>query len=84
VAFSNSSTNNSLNISYSLTTAFYSKLGQDRKTLDSLLPDYNAKMFWNFIYFGVAFGIVVSLIAFFLICCKNYDPPTDFERRRKQ
>ena len=74
----------SLNFTFNLTDDYYPLQGMTMQLQAEITPDISRKGFWWFLGIATALGLFSILIIFFVICCKNFDPENDFERRRRK
>jgi hypothetical protein len=57
--------------------------GLDAQLKAETAPDVDSTNYW--LVFIIIFGLVlfILLIVFFTVCCKDFDPESEFERRRR-
>ena len=72
-----------LTFTYNLTTDYYPVKGLDAQLLAEVAPDIDTTGYWYPVLIITALIFVGMLIAMFTVCCKDFDPLTEFERRRK-
>jgi hypothetical protein len=72
-----------LTFTYNLTTDYYPVKGLDAQLKAEVAPDLDNTGYWYPVLIISALIFLGMLIAMFTVCCKDYDPLTDFERRRK-
>jgi hypothetical protein len=73
-----------LTFTYNLSTDYYPVKGLDAQLKAEVAPDIDASSYWMttlVIYALIMLGI---LIAMFMVCCRDFDPLNEFERRRKR
>ena len=87
IAFQNFSTyqTSSLSFTFNITADYYPSGGMAAQLSTSLvIQDVSRVGFWTFIEFGFGFGLCILIAILFRICCKDFDPESDFERRRRK
>jgi hypothetical protein len=72
-----------LQFTYNLSSPFYPVQGLDAQLKAETAPDVDSTNYW--LVFIIVFGLVlfILLIVFFTVCCKDFDPESEFERRRR-
>jgi len=50
----------------------------------NVLANFSLKGYWIFIIIFGAVGLLIAIIAMFVVCCTKYDRKNAFEKRRKQ
>lgn len=74
----------SLNFTFNLTSDYYPPTGMTIQLQAEMYPDVTRTGFWWFLGIASALGLFSIMIIFFVICCKNFDPENEFERRRRK
>ena len=74
-----------LTFTYNLSTDYYPVKGLDAQLKAEVAPDLDNSSYWigSVVIYGLI--LIIMVISMFVVCCKDYDPLTEFEsRRRKQ
>lgn len=73
-----------LTFTYNLSSDYYPVKGLDAQLIAEVAPDLDNSSYWlkSLIIYGLI--MFAMLIAMFKVCCKDYDPLTEFESRRKK
>eukprot|EP00347_Sterkiella_histriomuscorum_P012036 403370136 len=74
----------SLNFTYNLTADYYPVTGMTTQLQAEIYPDVSRSSLWIALAVIAALGLIIILIVTFVICCKDFDPENDFEKRRKR
>lgn len=74
-----------LQFTYNITSPYYPPQGMIAQIKAEIAEDVDASMFWYVC--AIAFGLILvaMIVACFTVCCcRDYDPLSKFERRRKR
>ncbi|CDW81782.1 UNKNOWN [Stylonychia lemnae] len=74
----------SLNFTYNITADYYPPGGMTIQLQAEIAPDVTRTALWYFLIITAVLGLAIILLVMFYICCKDFDPETDFEKRRKK
>lgn len=73
-----------LNFTYNMTADYYPPGGMTVQLQAELAADVSrSTLWWALIIIGVL-GAGVIVLVLMIICCKDFDPETDFEKRRRK
>lgn len=87
IAYPSSSSGSSkatINFTYNLTADYYPVEGMTIQLQAEITPDVSRTGFWLFLIIGSCLGLLVIVIVLFVICCRDFDPKNDFEKRRRK
>lgn len=73
-----------LNFTYNLTSDYYPLKGLDAQLKAEIGDDIDSTGYWYTVLVIYALIFLGMLIAMFTVCCKDFDPLSEFERRRKK
>jgi hypothetical protein len=73
-----------LNFSYNLSTSYYPPGGVSAQLIAEVQEDRDSSGYWYTVLVIYALIFLGILVAMFMVCCKDYDPLSDFEKRRKK
>jgi len=73
-----------LTFTYNLTTDYYPVKGLDAQLKAEVAPDLDSSGYWYTVLVIYALIFLAMLIVMFTVCCKDFDPLSEFERRRKK
>ena len=73
-----------LTFTYNLTTDYYPVKGLDAQLKAEVAPDLDSSGYWYTVLIIYGLILIVMLFVMFTVCCKDFDPLNDFEKRRKK
>jgi hypothetical protein len=73
-----------LTFTYNLSSEYYPVKGLDAQLKAEIAPDLDSSGYWYTVLVIYALILVGMIFAMFRVCCKDFDPLSDFENRRKK